>query len=301
MSGKPIRILLIEDDPLDAAALREVLYEAETAPLDITRVERLDEALEVLERPPFDIILLDLGLPDSAGLATLERTHNEAPATPIVIVSGHDDEALAVQAVKEGAQDYLVKGQITPALLLRSLRYAIERNRLQESLRSLALVDELTGLYNRRGLLRLGGQHLALARRARKGALILFADLDGLKNINDTWGHAVGDAALVEAAEVLRDTFRGSDVIARLGGDEFAVLALRVERGAAEVIGSRLERKLERANAEPERLFTLSLCAGVVYFPWQQPLLLEEMIARADAAMYERKRERRAPTHSPSA
>jgi PAS domain S-box-containing protein len=134
MNLEGIRILLVEDNPGDARLFLELVRETGAGRLKLEHVERLDTALEKLSSEPFDIVLLDLSLPDEQGLATLVRTHAHAPKVPIVVLTGLDDEALAVKAVRAGAQDYLVKGNVDGDLLVRSVRYASERGRALEAL-----------------------------------------------------------------------------------------------------------------------------------------------------------------------
>jgi two-component system, cell cycle sensor histidine kinase and response regulator CckA len=129
-----IRVLLVEDNPGDARLFAELLRDAGAGQWNLTQVDRLAHALDRLKREPFDVVLLDLSLPDADGLDTLIRVHTEAPKVPIVVLTGHDDEALAVRAVRAGAQDYLVKGRMDGDLLLRSIRYASERGRAIEAL-----------------------------------------------------------------------------------------------------------------------------------------------------------------------
>ncbi len=135
MDTKPIRVLLIEDDPGDARLIREMLAEVEGEPFALECVERLAEGLARLSAGGVDAVLLDLSLPDSQGMATYTRTHAHAPRVPIVVMTGHADEALGMQLVEAGAQDYLIKGQVTGPLLARVLRHAIERKRADEALR----------------------------------------------------------------------------------------------------------------------------------------------------------------------
>ncbi len=127
---KPIKILLVEDNPTDALVLRQSLVEAALDQFEPTHVERLSEAVQQLGESGFDLILLDLLLPDSQGFETVVKIQDQAMGVPVVVLTGVDDEALAVQAVQWGAQDYLVKGQVDSALLVRAIRYAIERHRL---------------------------------------------------------------------------------------------------------------------------------------------------------------------------
>ncbi|GHG98770.1 hybrid sensor histidine kinase/response regulator [Comamonas sp. JC664] len=134
MEGRPLRLLLVEDNPGDARLLQEELREITTARFDVLHVERLADAVRVLGASGVDAVLLDLSLPDGQGLANIPRLLHAAPSVPLVVLTGTDDEQLAVQAVHEGAQDYLVKGQVTGPLLVRALRYAIERKRVEEGL-----------------------------------------------------------------------------------------------------------------------------------------------------------------------
>ena len=135
MAGKNIKVLLVEDNPGDVFLLQDFLKEVTTVVVDLIPVEKLSEALNYLTKEVFDVILLDLSLPDSQGLETFVIAHHQAKATPIIVLTGIDDETLAIRAMQEGAQDYLVKGQVTGDLLVRSMRYAIERQRADDALR----------------------------------------------------------------------------------------------------------------------------------------------------------------------
>jgi MinD-like ATPase involved in chromosome partitioning or flagellar assembly/CheY-like chemotaxis protein len=131
MESKIMKVLLIEDNPGDARLIREMLAQERGATLDLERADRLSAGLERLAAGPIDVVLLDLSLPDSQGLDTFARVHAHAPEVPIMVLTGLDDEELAVKAVREGAQDYLVKGELDGSLLVRAMRYAIERHRVQ--------------------------------------------------------------------------------------------------------------------------------------------------------------------------
>jgi DNA-binding response OmpR family regulator len=134
MQGKPIKILLIEDSIEDAVIIREMLKETSKIPFQLTHVSRLKTGFEKLFQESFDMLLLDLNLPDSWGFDTFIRTYDQVPELPIVILSGFDDEKIAVRAVREGAQDYLIKGEIDGRLLTRSIYYAIERKKIEKQL-----------------------------------------------------------------------------------------------------------------------------------------------------------------------
>jgi DNA-binding response OmpR family regulator len=145
------RVLLVEDDCGVASLLQVALAEARRARFQVTHIERLGAAIQRLGEEAFDVVLLDLSLPDSQGLDTYTTAHRCAPDLPIVVLAGQDDEALAVKAIQAGAQDYILKEERESASLIRSLRYAIERHRMQTTIRSLTLTDALTGLCTQRG------------------------------------------------------------------------------------------------------------------------------------------------------
>jgi len=134
MSEKAVRILLVEDNAGDARLLREMLNEPGSCNYELTHYETMGRAITHLVAHPVDVVLLDLGLPDAEGLKGVQRAQATAPRVPLVVLTGSDDELLASQALQEGAQDYLVKGQIDTRGLIRALRYAIERKTMEEAL-----------------------------------------------------------------------------------------------------------------------------------------------------------------------
>jgi two-component system, cell cycle response regulator len=290
MTSTVIRVLLIEDNPGDARLIQIVLQYMTAPAFNIQLAGSLASGLERLDCGGIDVVLLDLSLPDSQGLDTFARVHKHAPQVPTIVLTGLDDETLATRAMQEGAQDYLVKGQVDGNLLVRAMRYAIERQRLMDELRALSLVDELTGLYNRRGFLTLAQQQLKIADRAKRGIFLLFLDLDHMKWINDSLGHAQGDRALIETASVLTQSFRDSDIVARVGGDEFAVVAMEDNPMAGSTIYARLQEYLQALNSAPDREYSLSLSVGIACYDPDWPCSIDELLARADASMYEQKR-----------
>jgi diguanylate cyclase (GGDEF)-like protein len=290
MGVRPIKVLLIEDNPGDARLIREALAQARDAPIDLEHADRLATGLERLSSGGIDIILLDLSLPDSQGLDTFLEAHTQAPGVPIVVLSGLDDEGLAVKAVRQGAQDYLVKGQVDTHLLVRALRYAIERYRMQVALRSLSLIDDLTGLFNDGGFLSLAEHHLKLAHRTKMALLLVYANLDNLKQISEAFGHQEGDQALIKTAEILRETFGQLDIIARMIGDEFGVLARAASSGSDKNIPARLQETLKMHNAEKRTPYALSLSVGVACFDPLNPSSIGDLMAKAKEALYEQVR-----------
>jgi two-component system, cell cycle response regulator len=284
------KILLVEDNPGDARLLREALAESLGPRFELIHSETLAKGLDVLMTCDPDVVLLDLGLPDSQGLDAVRRTHDAAPGVPIVVLTGLNDERLAIQSLQVGAQDYLGKAHINSGLLWNALRYAMERQRVQLEVINLARVDDLTGLNNRRGFLALSQHHCKLAYRTGKPFLVVFVDLDGMKTINDSLGHQEGNRALVDAANVLKDSFRQCDIIARLGGDEFAVLVVDSDQDAIEVVSQRIQRKLSSCNSNAGRRYSLSLSIGIAASDARQLDDVERLLSQADALMYAQKR-----------
>jgi diguanylate cyclase (GGDEF)-like protein len=181
-------------------------------------------------------------------------------------------------------------------LLLEAARAVSQRSRFLAKLRSFALTDDLTGLYNRRGFFILGLQQLKLARRTGQPLLLFFADIDQFKLVNDSLGHIEGDAFLICCAEVLTHTFRDSDIVARLGGDEFAILAQGGTENGAGAIFSRFESALQAVNRDSLSRHKLSLSIGHARFDPQNPVSLGELLSIADNHMFELKRARAAST-----
>src|SRR5580692_6715394 len=168
----------------------------------------------------------------------------------------------------------------------------MELQKAQIALEQLASADELTGLHNRRGFLALAEQSIRLAHRSQKSFALVFADLDGLKKINDTLGHGEGDLAIVDAAYVLSDSFRASDVVGRLGGDEFAILMIDADEESARIVKKRLADKVNRLNADGNRPYTLSLSIGMLICNPGETAPLEDLLGRVDALMYEEKKKK---------
>ncbi len=164
---------------------------------------------------------------------------------------------------------------------------------LREKLKQLSIVDELTGVNNRRGFLTLARQQMNVANRSKKELGLVFIDMDGMKQINDTLGHLEGDAALRETADILREAFRESDVIARMGGDEFAVLITEIAGIKDDLISHRLQEHVDAHNAREGRRYRISLSTGIVRYDPQNPCPLAELIAKADLLMYSHKQSKK--------
>lgn len=168
-----------------------------------------------------------------------------------------------------------------------------EMKRMEQELRELSLTDELTGLYNRRGFFTLAEQHTRMANRNKNRVYVLYADMDNLKMINDTYGHHEGDAALIVTANILKNSFRDSDIIARIGGDEFVVMPIGMTESEAKITVGRLFNCLEAANRDRNDNGRLSLSVGVTHYDPQHPSTVAELLVQGDKAMYENKKDKK--------
>jgi len=410
--GDGLSCLLIEDNIGDARLIQYLLDDADGARLTFTHVTTLAEALELLRQDSFDVILLDLTLPDSIGLETLEIVHRTRADIAVVVLTGLDATDTAIGAVQRGAQDYLVKGRGDGQLIKRSLLYAVERqranqrlllaeaafraidtgimvtdaagkvvrvnpafcrvsgfdskevegtqssilrmgvhdaafyeelwhrlretgawegeiwarrkhggltpewlrinvvqddsggtagyvaifsditfrHRAEQDLLRQATTDALTGLGNRQLFQRILSSTIEQATRYQRQASLLFLDLDGFKDVNDTAGHAVGDAVLREVAVRLRGAVRISDEVARLGGDEFVIILPEVrDRDAAEAVAIKLLQEITRPFSDIPTPQTLTASIGIAMIPMDGDNN-EKLIDAADTAMYAAKR-----------
>ncbi|MBI3463161.1 MAG: diguanylate cyclase [Planctomycetes bacterium] len=257
MRSRCLRILLVEDDLTQATTVRHALSCVESASYDVQHVLRLDEALASLAREAFDAVLLDLGLPDCQGLETLEQLRQPAPDLPTVVLTAHDDEAGALRSLELGAQDYLLKGRVDGNALARAISYAIQRQRLLvenrrllAEMKQLAWTDPLTGILNRRTFFELFKGEWSRSTRERGPLSCVLMDIDFFKRINDTLGHAAGDATLQVVARLLREHCRASDYLCRFGGEEFCILLPHANELGASRWAERLRQRIAEEQIE---------------------------------------------------
>ncbi|MCS6319023.1 MAG: GGDEF domain-containing response regulator [Nitrospira sp.] len=281
-----IKLLLVEDNPVDAQLTRDLMAEWSHDQFEITHAPVLAEGLVRLSRERFDVVLLDLTLPDTHGLSTVTQVLATSPGVPVVVLSGHDDHPLALKAIQHGAQDYLVKGEGGTDFLARAILYAIERKRAQERLTYLAQHDQLTGLINR-ALFRDRLVH-ALARSKRKDQPlgIMLLDLDRFKSVNDTLGHDVGDQLLKIVATRLAAFVREVDTSARMGGDEFTAILEGIS-GVADVlvVANRIVESIGTPFEIGPHRISIGVSIGITLYPSDNEDI-DELLRHADKAMY---------------
>src|SRR5919106_828564 len=288
----PAVVLFVGQHPGDVRLLKKLLNASPSDGFELETIDKPGAAVERLRRGDVDAVLL--GLPLQRGLEALAELTAAAPAAPCLVLSAVEDASLALQAARAGADDFLVKSRLDSQVLANAVRYAIERHRLRRDLRDLSLLDELTGLYNRRGFVTLATQDFRIARRARQHLLVAFGDLDDLKGINDAWGHAEGDEALRDVARILRQAFRESDLIARIGGDEFAVLVRSAEANSVEVLRQRLNDQLQQFTRRAKRRYQLAMSLGFAHRAATSVASIDSLLRAADRALYQEKRRRAA-------
>jgi len=242
-------------------------------------------ALELLSNDLFDMMIIDIVLPDMSGFELTTKAKKIKPDMAIIIMTGYIDEFSYEDAIESGASDFIKKPFSVKELIAR-----IEHAKMHERLHDISLHDELTGLYNRRGFFTLAEHLLKTAKRQQAGLFMLYCDLDGLKVINDALGHQKGDWALIDTANILKETFRDSDIIARIGGDEFVVMPIKTTGDNLEIVINRLQKAVEMDNTKSKREYKLSISIGTAYFDPLSPCTIDELLSKADRLMYEQKR-----------
>jgi diguanylate cyclase (GGDEF)-like protein len=282
-----LNILLI-DDSQEGVVLFQKMLEQSPKMYQLTHALSLEKALTLINGNSYSLIFIDLFLPDMQGIDTLLTLQQKVDSVPIIVIGR--DEKIAREAIHVGAQDYLPKEEINLGLLERVIEYAIERQQHRENLKALSFTDELTSLYNRRGFMTLLEQQISLSKRIRRGFYLFVIDLDHLKQINDTFGHPMGDKALISAAQCLKASFRRHDVLGRIGGDEFAAVAIYSISDSGEYLKRRLFENIEAYNTHSKEPFQLSFSVGGIYFDGLHEATLDELFKEADNELYKEKK-----------
>ncbi len=294
--SKQIDVILVDDNPSDVALINSYLSKSSNEQFSLTSFARINDAIDELTKKSYNIMLLDLSLPDGSGIRILNKAHQVVPDMPIIIITNEEDDELALKAVKSGAQDFIVKSTFDASLLFRSIRHAIERKRLWVKLAQtekrehyLATRDVLTGLPNRYTYNDRLKRGLSYCNRYGGKLAVMFMDLDRFKFINDTLGHKVGDILLKEVAKRIQTCLRETDIVARLGGDEFIFLLPKIgaSLNAAKVAKHILKILNNPFVIEQQEIF-ISASIGIALFPSDGDSATK-LIQNADLAMYSAK------------
>lgn len=291
MDIEMIVVLLIEDNHDDALLIQRYLSKAIKVSYQIHHVDELRKGLDFLNSGGVDVVLLDLGLPDAQGLSAFENVYAISPNVPIIVLTGHDDDDLAMEAVHKGAQDYLVKGQIAGSLLQRAIRYAIERKRAAEELKRLnellerqATTDPLTGILNRLKFNHTLNAEIQRSKRYAMPLSLIMFDIDHFKNINDSHGHHAGDKVLREIVELVKDNIRVHDFFARWGGEEFMIMATNTVQDNARLLAEHLRLKIGRHHIQGVGRVTCSFGVAQLINDTE-----DQLMQRVDHALYQAK------------
>jgi len=283
-----LHVLLVEHNEKDARLLLNLMAGAGEE-VNLVWAASFIDALTEMRKQTFDAMLLDLSLPDSEGIESIRRISDRADI-PIIALTKESDDRCRIEPLLAGAEDTFIKERINSSNVIRAVQYAIARHRRIGELHALSLIDELTGLYNRRAFMTLGDHQLKIARRQNSSVTLAFADLDGLKAINDQCGHMWGDFALKDIANILKNTFRESDVIARIGGDEYAMLWIAHAPASSDALYSRLKAGVDAHAVSEPRPYRLSLSIGFSHYQIGFAESLEDMLFETDRRMYVDKR-----------
>jgi diguanylate cyclase (GGDEF)-like protein len=297
-AADPVSILLVEDEGVIARDLEDTLTRLGYRVSGVASEGA--EAIEMARELHPQLVVMDVSLRGEVdGIEAACAIQEDAPV-PVIFLTGHTDTETLQRAVSTGPLGYLIKPfgeddlRCAIEVAIHKHRSDVQRREREEHLRrsaeNLLLTDELTQLKNRRGFFELGEQALQVARREQQTMALFFMDLNGLKQINDNLGHMTGDEALRDTAKVLRNTFRGSDIVARIGGDEFVALAQLHSELDVETLCARLREHLREFNAARTRPYEVDLSIGATLVDEPADQSLEEFIARADEAMYRDKR-----------
>ena len=282
------KVLLVEDNSDDADFLRMSLRKY-TDSVDITHTSLIGDAVTVLEDERFDVVLLDLNLPDGRGSECVEKIHEADELVPIVVLSGHDDEDFAVDILNQGVQDYLVKWEGDGRIILRAIRYAIERKRAENKVNYLARLDWLTCIPNEQYLRDELGHATTRALRGRRTLALLLLELDGSEAVNESLGRNAGDDLLRAVVQRLTETVREGDLLARLHGETFAVLLEDVEGPLEiELIARNVGAALRNPFAIGEQQVSVNANVGIAIYP-HECTDAEALLANAESALRDAK------------
>jgi two-component system cell cycle response regulator len=282
-------VLLVEGRPADAELIRMLLGRSFQGKFTVEHVSALREAVTLVHQRQFDVVVLDVSLPDSSGINTIKQLKATAPEVPLVVLAGHEDEDLALEAIRLGAQECLSKEHVIGHILAQVIRHSIARQHQLQNAQTQALTDALTGIGNRRAFDWELERHLGDFRRHGTRFTIMLLDLDHFKSVNDSYGHDLGDQVLQGISGVLSKTLRETDLAARYGGEEFGVILPRTPVSEAYGVAERVRENLAQAEWKVQRgALRVTTSAGLAEVRSGDDE--SSLLRRADKSLYAAKR-----------
>ncbi len=294
-----VNILSVEDSDSDFKIINQTVKDNNQ--IALSRASNINDAVNNLRKDRIDLILLNHVLPDGTSLDFLKTMEQEKIETPVVVITGQGDEAVASTVIRKGAYDYLSKARISQKSLFRCVHNAMEKYRLKKEVKlatkkmaEMATIDELTGLYNRRYFMENLDREIDRAKRYGAEFFLCMLDLDYFKKINDKYGHSGGDIVLSEVGRMLRESMRQSDMVCRYGGEKFTVILPNTPRKKALAVCERFREKVaahQFQHNSSEYHCTVSI--GIVLYNPELKRSFAEIVEMADRALYQAKEEGR--------
>ncbi|MCC9604405.1 diguanylate cyclase [Blastopirellula sp. JC732] len=280
-----VRLLLVEDNDSEAQLILNCLESCAEFSLTLDRSATLSDAIAATHDHSYDLLIVDLELPDCAGLANVTRLREAAPSATVIVLSSDEDEQDALEAIRHGAQERLSKQDLQSPQLVRIIRHSLARQQHLLTAQSQAMTDALTGIGNRRAFEREMERRLHENRRHGIPFSLAVFDIDHFKRINDDWGHDVGDKTLRVVGESLYNELRATDMVTRLGGEVFAVIFVSTHLNEALQVSHRVCAKInEMCGARIQDELRLTLSGGVAEVKTGDDL--RAILNRADEALY---------------
>ena len=285
-TGGVIRVLMLDDNEDDYRITRKQLAEIRRERYELDWTSNNEDALTAMANNSYDVYIIDYLLGPKTGLDVLREAIEKGCVKPVIILTGVEDWVVDNNVMEAGAADYLVKGEITPEVLERSIRYSIQQARMAQRLYHMAHHDQLTGLANRALFWDRLEHLLKVARRTKQIVGVAYLDLDGFKRVNDEMGHNAGDELLKVVAERLVESMRDSDTISRFGGDEFVVLIENMpERSHSQIVGKKIVDVIKQPIVIDGFQADVSASVGIALYP-DGGQSADDLIKNADSAMY---------------
>ena len=294
-ADQTVNLLSLEDSDKDYEVIESIVKSMDK--VSINRVRSIGEALQRLERDHFDIVLFDHLLPDGNGFELLRQLHARSLRKPLIMITGKGNEMIASQIIQAGADDYIPKDALTERSLSRSIAGTLEKARIrrevaeaQVRMAEMATKDTLTGLYNRRFLMEALDREVARAKRYESNLAFCMIDLDHFKRVNDNFGHTAGDKVLAEIGDMLKKSFRKSDILSRYGGEEFAIIMPHVREGEARDACERFRKMVASHQFEDNALqLKMTVSAGLASYDKVTEQSPMGLVKAADQALYQAK------------